>query len=55
MKIFLKLSLLLVILAIGMVLVTAIELKQKTGSIPKTPPTTQQVSNLHLQQHPNEK
>jgi CHASE3 domain sensor protein len=55
MKTFLKLSVLLVMLAIGMVLVTIIESRQQYGSVPKTPPTTQQINNIHLQQHPNEK
>lgn len=46
MKTFLKLSFLLVMLAAGMVLVTVIEFQQKDGTVPKTPPTTQQMYNM---------
>lgn len=45
------LALIAIIIAVFSLAQSVIE----TGTIPKTPPTTQQIDNLQLQQHPNQK
>lgn len=55
MKTFLKFSIILALLAIVIAVFTLAQSVEKTGRIPETPPTTQQVIDLHLQQHPNNK